>query len=573
MIFIGLVVLLPLYITLHAFYRTHDYPYIWVISSSYLTGAIPAILLCLVYLVVLLVLFWMSCWYDITARTTATTTLQCRRQNIAVESVHTDTLTGQDTSPPPLTTPPSSWIRYLYIQAQYALFLCLNMLVVCGVNMAYVYIVVVGNYDISIITIASLVLSMFKVVWNSLILGGPLYRIMTQQFLVEIHLSGLHFLYLSLFNNIFIPYLAQALVSPTCFLYAIRLPPSIHIYVAQYLCKVITSITDAGTFSSIQCNSNTYNTASYYPTFTYAYQCSSSLVTAFAHVFIYRYLISAFLMPMTFAVIQSIIFSNDIINNTDEKNQQQQPHWGQIFIRCLRSVLPTLWRLRDQKRCFDTDEPEQDKDWLYFHESVQKSPFGNLLAIEIMTSIAMMLTFGISFPLLIVIIGVSICCHILCYYLLMGRWISLINQLSQEQNNEKERRLGLELMQLLVWVNAEKLQEMGTLFSRGIFLSIAIASMFQAFILFDILGEDVGAENAYWIVVVMISMIVALLGTVAGMEYAYSKKQSSAISTTTNDFGSAISNRESESVELTHNPIIDDRILYLQTQDKEDSNI
>jgi hypothetical protein len=102
-------------------------------------------------------------------------------------------------------------------------------------------------------------------------------------------------LWLSLFNNIIASCIAAAIISPDCFYYA---------FVQDN--DVVTSFTinqcDGRYYTGIdgfQCVSYVnvkYDTV-YSPPYAYRFQCTSSLLTSFANIFIFHFIIHTFVNP------------------------------------------------------------------------------------------------------------------------------------------------------------------------------------------------------------------------------------------------------------------------------------
>ncbi len=102
-------------------------------------------------------------------------------------------------------------------------------------------------------------------------------------------------IYLSMFNSVIAPVLAVAFVSADCFYYVLNTPPEVTVEYSFLECTAVYAT--PLTTRCIGIDRVTQST-SYTPSYQYTYECSSSLMTSFGDVFLYRYLISGCLMPL-----------------------------------------------------------------------------------------------------------------------------------------------------------------------------------------------------------------------------------------------------------------------------------
>jgi hypothetical protein len=112
-------------------------------------------------------------------------------------------------------------------------------------------------------------------------------------------------IFLSLFNNVVAPFLAEAFVSPNCFYYLVNQP---QVVTSSY--PIISCYADLFTniyfvYAHIACDKKT-NQLSYTAPFVYSFQCSSSLVKVFVYVFVIRYLVSGIILPIIFLFVKLV---------------------------------------------------------------------------------------------------------------------------------------------------------------------------------------------------------------------------------------------------------------------------
>jgi len=118
-------------------------------------------------------------------------------------------------------------------------------------------------------------------------------------------------------------------------------------------------------------------------------------------------------------------------------------------------------------------------------------------SVEVMTSLAMMLAFGVLFPPLLIVIVFSICMEVILFRLMIGLWMWLIKETASLQPV-----LSRQLKKALhsfddQWHSFAKTCQIGLL------VVFFLSSLVWSFSLFDTLGDEVGADQAYWILLVM----------------------------------------------------------------------
>lgn len=184
----------------------------------------------------------------------------------------------------------------------------LNTIIVIAINVAYVTSISANQYTPNDITVISAAMSVFKAIWIAFLWGLATSEFMKREYGLVISVHAL--IMFSLFNNILVPFLAEAFVSPNCFLYLITAAPKISISTLSLSCK--TSLTCKGdscdpvtacpspdaSLQELEGDGATFLTLSYTPPFHYSYQCGSTLMSDFLPVFVYRYLFLGIMQPL-----------------------------------------------------------------------------------------------------------------------------------------------------------------------------------------------------------------------------------------------------------------------------------
>jgi hypothetical protein len=301
--------LLFLYLILHVHFSLYTHKYAWILSAGYISGLVPGSLCLIAWVGV----FW-AVWYVLKIQLTRehihhrNTVAKSRvfsahssAQKFADSTGDVNSSKSWSNSAGFTSTPPS-------IPLQYKLFLLFaglgNLVLVTLVNVAYVVAYLKGNKTETIIS--EMALSIFKVMWNNFAVNIML-DYAHKKFLADVTVDGVQVLtYATIFRNLVIfgnmvtfPCIAFSLVSPQCF-YNLFIPP--HATTSSYdfdQCVEYdpTTITaDTFNWDCIEYKTVT-RTISYVPSFSYSYECSSGLITAFSPVYMFTGIIVSFMLP------------------------------------------------------------------------------------------------------------------------------------------------------------------------------------------------------------------------------------------------------------------------------------
>jgi hypothetical protein len=345
----------------------------------------------------------------------------------------------------------------------YAAYIFVNLTVVVGVNAAYVYVALYQSEGALLGT--QLLMSFFKLFWNKfcsnfLVLAISNYlsnfetaavRNYSREFLsVQ--------LVVTLFNNIAVPCLVVAVISPNCFYNALVAAPEVR---ASYEYLDCTDGFNPNTNTCRQ--SPTPGTTSYNPPFAYSYQCSATFVTYYAPAFVYLCITASIVVPL-------VNLATYHLHNRAEKNSRLHG--------LLQRLLPPI--LKDPAAS-DSAMVERDQ-WRPLFES-------NNTAVLVLTYLGILLTFGAVFPPLAATLAVTILATVVMMRMVLGRWIL--------------RCIESKQLESLAVIEAESVEVNNpVILSNAAWLLITFSCWFYTLFLFDTLGNAVGFQDAYWVLIV-----------------------------------------------------------------------
>jgi hypothetical protein len=224
----------------------------------------------------------------------------------------------------------------------YAIIGCLtvfNVVIVSIANMAYVYAISNGDLNSYEKEILSFIVSVFKLIWNGSVMNNMYYYLHSKLMkIIEVESQSLLqgktdeerrmikslilaetlskrsllisiMLWLSIFNNIIVPFIAVAFISPDCFYYMLYPSNSVDATIAYAGCveNVRQTTGGSGYYTVLNCNSETHAySISYDPPFSYSFQCTSTLLANFIDIFMYRYILGGAVVPIAMLVFKFI---------------------------------------------------------------------------------------------------------------------------------------------------------------------------------------------------------------------------------------------------------------------------
>lgn len=285
-----LVVALAVYLVLSQWYPTYTVQYVWVMSSTFITGSVSAITLLVIYVVlVALVMYWegrlvqrqeMGNRIDVMNRERdkengSRGLDECNKhrdeeeKTVGDEDLASSAARHQDvnmTMGERIIQSLASSDKWLTLR-DISLPILINIIVVLTVNFSYVYAVVAGSFSPLGLFCVSALISIFKLLWYEVFVNR-LFTLFIQLLHVNdtneqdpsedsrhspprTHKPKRHVfpswckVLCAVFNNIISPYLAEGLVSSDCFYFAFANPPAVSsiettstCYLLQYLSNI-----------------------------------------------------------------------------------------------------------------------------------------------------------------------------------------------------------------------------------------------------------------------------------------------------------------------------------------------
>jgi Leucine-rich repeat (LRR) protein len=445
-------VLLVYYPNVASEYRTHQHTYAYRASAAYVSGVAPFVTEFVLFVAFLV--FVLLCYCYMLTRFEQT-------EGAVLSRTHDMFTMGQRR------------IEHLtkHKVLVYGAYFTVNFIVVLGVNILFIYLSLYAGSRVVIA--AQILMSLFKLLWNNMLtLYAALYFVERNEEGIDVAQASLsRVFYMQLFvmllNNIAIPCLVVAAISPNCFYNVFIPPPAVE---ASYVTQQCTGVV-------FQDGCNIYNarttTLTYDPPFNYSYQCSGSFVKNYAPSFVYMCFTATFAVPLL----------------------------QELAARCHRNLAPgspLSLRLNDmlQYPVLQRRDPNSRESLaatfrtrMYFN--------ANQLLLNQLTFIGILLTFGVVFPPLAVALALTVCFVILYSRLKVGQFLITCVQLNHlayldKINGECTRVVSLPMLRKALW------------------MLVSFACCFYALFLFDALGDVEGFGAAYWVLIVLPLMPVVL---------------------------------------------------------------
>lgn len=451
----------PMYLILSLFYSMYVHEYAWVISAAFLSGYVAV--MCEIVLLIVTLLIMQAC------------VVYLDRFVDSIQQTKIDEIMSEKVFSVPA-----------YVQRRtkflvYTVFSILNFIIVMSVNTAFIYVSL--NASNAMLLFAQVWLSVFKVLWNNTFIT-QLLRAVHVRVAACLH-NGTEFsetryvtiqVYTAIFNNIVIPCIVVAIVSTSCY-YNIFVAD---VHVEAFFTRDNCLVYDAHSEECIL-NKQQVVVTHYSPPFAYSYQCSFSLITNYAPAFVVLCFVTTFVVPAVSVTGQQLL-------------RRATP--GTRWFAILDYSLPRILKL-------PTKEAEDDAarltrltriNSLQFktHEAYDDAYFDvNKLVINILTQLAIMLTFGAMFPPLAVAVGVSIFATVYFEKVKVGRFLTAAF------------RAKLFTFVHIIELECQELGCASKLLKRSVRLLIIVKCCFYTMVIFDTLGDQQGISHAFWVLIVV----------------------------------------------------------------------
>ena len=422
-----IIVLLPVYGGVTAYYYTHTYEYAWTIAAMYLSGKQPfGVIFSVLLVFIILYIYFIE------------TKLKQQSCNDCLKDVVVNDLNGQQNIN-------INDYRYMFWRLCIA-YVIINLIIVSGVNVCYIIAILYGK-NTALVIISKILLSVFKLFWNFYIAPIMIRWMATYLSIQSVEtystLFYLQFM-VTVFNNIIIPCLLIVVISPNCF-YDVFQPQSDVTSTFHYTDCAIVNLYD----NCIEHKSFT-STTSYRPPFTYSYQCSADFITFYSPVFIFVCIISTFIIPL-------------------------------IQVLWIKWKLPNILQFGN---LFYINSTSKFKVLIFIDEIYELITYQLLL-------VTLTMTFGTIYPPLAVCFFITIFANTYNNKICLGRFLSyvVLNNKSYENLDILEDNL--------------KVQPLLSAIRKCCWFSLFVSCSFYTLFLFDILGDSMGFDKAYWILIVM----------------------------------------------------------------------
>jgi Leucine-rich repeat (LRR) protein len=570
-----------LYGGLTVYHPTYSEQYMWTVVLSGQKGVLPAVLLLLWLLYVMVqVLMW------------CTQIWASRRDAIGVNNKDKVVELG------------SSRKNHMITKGKYCGTGDICVLILFAVNIVVV-LVFNGLYVLSttqklpkrLSICCVLMIALFKLVWNTVLhhIGMNaifINRVAGEAGVFVVNLDSV-LTVLSVFNNILAPLVTEIFVNPNCLKY-IFVPVTTVLFPAPPICKPAlqydAEFIDVNTVTSSVQSIDTcspQHQISYTPGFAYNFECSSSMLEDFAYAFIYRCMLNLFLMPILWILLKRCQQRSFVKLGTASR-----------LFRLLTACLPTLLRPLSRPSGYPTNEINSEnsmdqimKEWKYLNVSIFRHigmsaaiRCASNLRIRLLADVSILLSFGVLFPPLGLLMSLVLGVDVLGTVLIIRR----LRYLGREEKNEKEMNemntvstsititstieapieeasiakvntdntVSLEnyhqLLQEMIFALDSGFAEMPWKFAENVQCVLHMVVLLWGFALYDVLGREVGIVNAIWVLVVTVTSpfwlywIVSVLMSRLNSLWPSMKKE---------DARTGIEARETEMI--IQNPIID----------------
>jgi Na+-transporting methylmalonyl-CoA/oxaloacetate decarboxylase gamma subunit len=578
--FLILVFFIPLNLYNSRHYSTHTESYIWVTSMAYYANRKAAYSCFVIIFVFFLICFstiQLEKWKEKKTKEQAENATRRHASSTTKKAMSTVAVIHSNTKQHPKSS--IIWTIYLLEYSLYLIALFLNGTVILGINLGYIYFINT-NLTKTQATLLQIAVAILKSVWSLFFIKRFLLKILIKMkeyksqklnvagetvdnanknavLLTEIWQRNSEIVVfsclLNIFNSILAPYLAAMIFDPNCFKFLIFQAPKVS---SSYELSLGNVIQILGFWEAVSFE----NMLSYVPPFNYNFQCSSTLLSEFITIFIFKFCMVIGIFLFTFVLEEIVSFLESVTHYFSTTDAGKQGSSSFLFLNKLMAKLPLIPKeikfllLKNANSSTDHHQnllsdgklKNDFHSWLFFECDV--------FVISILADLATLFTFGIVFPLLAFIICISLIFQILFHKLLIGRLVCEFEEemeeekkleaengekdsdcssdeeddddkKDKEENENEENKSNKEdndddvernkidsgkqkekekthSIQYLIRLNKECELLSIYLFANLDYLHI-IGCLFLSFFLFDILGDDLGINQSLWILPVV----------------------------------------------------------------------
>jgi hypothetical protein len=452
---------IPFSFIISQYYKTYSISYSWVVSSIFLSGVGPSLLLMLLFFIFINMFYYI--YYIIIMKNDM-------NKNIFSSKYYDEKKENR--------LLPSAFI------------VIINFMIMFILNGSYVYVTLAFNGETVIII--EIFVALCKTIWKDILLPSLILHIrryfdkdyfdsIGRNFRNDINLQCS----LGILNNLIIPFVATAMINPTCFYNALVPQESIISTYSYEICADLNNVNNYCQDYAIDYRSTTYN-----PPFTYSYQCSSSLAVYYGPIYVYMCIFLCLGQPLVAYILKYLyLFAKD-----------------SVFYNILEYIIPQNLKpvynnsINSNERILSNNNDYSNRERISAVEvnskDVKYEKSNHILfnqrafIVNIVNFFSILSTIGIVLPF----VGIT-CCICLSIYIhntltIIGGKITLPNNESQFNN-------------IIGIFNRD---------CEGIYKSIIVCltmifpvmGCFYSIFVFDTLGDVVGAKIAVWYLLVMI---------------------------------------------------------------------
>ncbi len=228
-------------------------------------------------------------------------------------------------------------------------------------------------------------------------------------------------------------------------------------------------------------------TTSYIPPFIYSYQCSSAFITTYAPIYILMFVIVTFVSPAVLTLAGMVIHNRTTRTNSKVSMMASMAKMLPNIMKPIEFTLnlkqksgsscESLLGIFISRRLFDCD----------------------VFVVQLINIVAVMVTFGVVFPPIAVISCAALYCVTYFTQSLIGRYVQQLRNFMEQHSTAVNLRV----------ISADVLH-VKQMFLNSMWMVVPFVVVFYSFLLFDILGDEVGWSRAIWMPVTLVC--ISLLG-------------------------------------------------------------
>jgi hypothetical protein len=188
-------------------------------------------------------------------------------------------------------------LQVIIVSSLHAALISTNLLV----NVYYVFYILDSNHSSVELAMVQIALALYKVVWGVWLVIPSSVKFLERYQIVSNRYIMVNHYFMLVMSSIFIPIVATSIANPNCFKYLLYAPDGVTTTSAQNQCAKVyccdTSVKDQCPLCCSDTIAVTF-TSTFIPSFQYSYACVTSLLAIYIPVLMYKYILSIFISPM-----------------------------------------------------------------------------------------------------------------------------------------------------------------------------------------------------------------------------------------------------------------------------------